>query len=249
MASIRAKQPQRQQLLSVIAHAQVTLFSVDRNRNITLIEGAFIWEMEREMGSGDENSRRDSSNKMTMGEEYIGKNIYDVFFSCKYGEGRRVDEIPPSLRPIEDILTGKTLEDVNEESHDNRWYRTKYFPILGKRDSADQSNTAFIDGVIGVSIDITEIKDRELELQMQEKENTRLMANEAAAKEASRLKSQFLANMSHEIRTPIAGVIGMAELLIDMDLDEEQRECAENIQRSANGLLTGKLICSTILCI
>ena len=45
-------------------------------------------------------------------------------------------------------------------------------------------------------------------------------------------------NRSHEIRTPIAGVIGMSELLLDTGLDQEQRECADNIQRSANGLLT-----------
>ena len=218
--------------MSVIAHAQVTLFSVDRNRNITLLEGAFIWELESEIGSGDESG----SGRPTKGEDYIGKNVYDVFWKSNTSHKR--GDIPPSLKPIEDILTGKTMEDVHEHCIDNRWYRTRFIPVLGKKDNGGHVNEAFIDGVIGVSMDITEIKDRELELQMQEKENTRLLANEAAAKEASRLKSQFLANMSHEIRTPIAGVIGMAELLTDMDLDEDQRECAENIQRSANGLLT-----------
>ncbi|KAG4443611.1 hypothetical protein IFR05_000888 [Cadophora sp. M221] len=222
----------RQQLLSVITHAQVTLFAVDRNRMITLLEGAFIWDLEKDLESGDESV----SSKQTPGHHFVGKSVYDVLNQSK--SPRDKNGVPTSLKPIEDILTGKTMEEVQEHCIDERWYSTKFVPVLGKKDNGGRVNEAWIDGVIGVSMDITEIKDRELELQAQEKENTRLLANEAAAKEASRLKSQFLANMSHEIRTPIAGVIGMAELLADTDLDEEQRDCAENIQRSANGLLT-----------
>lgn len=223
---------QRQQLLSVIAHAQVTLFSVDRNRNITLLEGAFIWN-----NDGGESGNESSSSKHISSEEYVGKNVYDVFYDSET-RSRKKGEIPRPLQPIEDILTGKVMEDVYEHEIDGRWYRTRFVPVLGRKVNGVLRNEKYIDGVIAVSMDITEIKDREIELHNQEKENSRLLANEAAAKEASRLKSQFLANMSHEIRTPIAGVIGMAELLSDTELDEEQRECAENIQRSANGLLT-----------
>ena len=57
------------------------------------------------------------------------------------------------------------------------------------------------------------------------------------ALEASRLKSEFLATMSHEIRTPMYSVIGMNELLLQTTLSDRQREYAEAVHISAEGLL------------
>lgn len=57
------------------------------------------------------------------------------------------------------------------------------------------------------------------------------------AEEATRSKSVFLATMSHEIRNPMNGVIAMAELLLDTNLSQHQRQLAEIINKSGESLL------------
>lgn len=72
---------------------------------------------------------------------------------------------------------------------------------------------------------------------IQEREKELYEINEKA-EAASRSKSEFLANMSHEIRTPINGILGFAQLLSVMQLDEKQRSFVDIILSSGNTLLT-----------
>ena len=77
---------------------------------------------------------------------------------------------------------------------DDRSYHFEFIPLWGKA-SLERSGD-FIEGVIGVAMDVTDQRQQEAALEEQAREKRQAIANETAAREANRLKSQFLANVS-----------------------------------------------------
>ena len=111
-----------------------------------------------------------------------------------------------------------------------------------------RDETGGVEGVIIIFTDISKIKEAEQKVnklhetlkrkieELHREVDERRRAEEAASK-ASEAKSEFLAAMSHEIRTPMHGITGMAELLKETPLNEQQSECVQVINASASLLL------------
>ena len=101
----------------------------------------------------------------------------------------------------------------------SRWVETHSVPL------PDLTSDGY--SILAVTHDIT--------LRM-EAERSMTMAREHA-EALSEAKGNFLANMSHEIRTPMNGILGMARLLADTKLTEEQNELLDTIRSSGDHLL------------
>ncbi len=85
---------------------------------------------------------------------------------------------------------------------------------------------------------LQEIEERKRAKERVERLNDEMTLVAQKAQQAAVAKSQFLANMSHELRTPMNAILGMSELLLETELNDDQKEFAEISKNGTRALLS-----------
>ncbi len=119
------------------------------------------------------------------------------------------------------LRTGKPVE--LEEIIESRF--GKFNMLIVKFPLLDGQGKIY--GISGIATDITE----------RAKYREQLIQARQVAEDAKKMQEQFLANMSHEIRTPMNGIQGMTSLLLDTELNDEQKDFAKTIKKSSDNLV------------
>ncbi|MBS0350620.1 MAG: response regulator [Proteobacteria bacterium] len=125
------------------------------------------------------------------------------------------------VNDLQVMTTGQTLkiEEKDERGDGEITYMAYKSPLR------DENNN--IIGIIGNSLDITELKKTQQELEIAKEK----------AETANQSKANFIATISHEIRTPMNAILGMAQILNTQPLTKQQQEYVETIQNSGKNLL------------
>ncbi len=158
----------------------------------------------------------DAFTRMTgyLPDEVLGRN-------CRFLQGARTDQA--AVARVREAIARRvpvTVELLNYRKDGSRfWNELHVAPVF----DAAGALKAFI----GIQHDVTARKKAEAG-----RERARRLAERA-----NRTKSDFLAAISHEIRTPMNGVMGTLALLLETELDAEQRAYAETARQCGKDLL------------
>jgi PAS domain S-box-containing protein len=180
---------------------------------INCTPGSLYWKDKEGKYLGCNNFMVETSG-LTNIRDIIGKTDFDLWPKENAEQLHKNDQYVTTSGKT--IITNEIITITNGE--------TKYFTGV-KMPLLDSNNN--IIGVIGNSLDITELEKakKTLEIAMKKIET------------ANKTKTEFLCNMRHDFRTPFTGILGMAKLLYSDETDNNKKEQIECIIKSANGLL------------
>ena len=188
--------------------------SEERFRDVTNASGEFIWEIDRNR-CFTYLSERVSDVLGFQPADLLGKSIFDII--APDGDMDQIDLFKKFL------TTGEVFREIEIKAN-HQPPRQIYLSLSGTPVIDEDYN---IIGFRGTGSDITDAKQTAEDLKKAKD----------SAEQANVAKSEFLANMSHEIRTPMNGIMGMTELTLATDLNDEQKEYLELVKTSADNLL------------
>ncbi len=159
----------------------------------------------------------------------VNRRFEEVFgITQKEIVGRSDKDFPNILHPGNHAVTDRTvilyekpqeIEDTIQINNETRYFFINKFPL--------RDHQLRVYGLCGIATDIT---------QRIEVEN-KLVESRRKTDNARRAQEVFMANMSHELRTPLNGIIGVTNLLQQVEGNPELKEYVADIRESANNLL------------
>ncbi len=193
-----------------LALQNITIF--DQIKKISLcVPGNFYWKNKEEQYLGCNQTLLQTLGFKSL-HELVGKTDLDLW-PAHAEELKKNDEMV--IREKNPVF----FEETVTLSGKIRFFTVIKMPLLD-----DEGN---IIGILGNSLDITELKNAQTELNKAKE----------AAEAASHAKTEFIANMSHDIRTPLTGVVGMSKMLEESLQDPNQKQYAHWLNESGKQLL------------
>ena len=184
---------------------------------------------------------RDAIEAIPEGVVFLDADGRYILWNQRYAEiyHRSADLFRPGARLIDTLREGVARGDYPDAiGREEEWLadrEAKLMTATGGRHEQRVADGRWLmieerrttdGGVIGLRVDITEMK----------RQAAALEEALAHAEAANRAKGEFLADMSHELRTPLNGVVGLAEALDATQLDKHQSALLQEIKASAGEL-------------
>ncbi|ARM33180.1 response regulator [Legionella longbeachae] len=206
--NITHRKQREERLRSNQENTQSTLENI-----IAHMPGHVYWKDKNGVYQGCNNLQAQSAG-LQFGYEVVGKTDFDLPWEKEQAELIRKND-----RQI--LETGETevIEEIIQVKEKEAIFLSHKSPIRNKNGE--------IIGVLGMSVDITERKKIEAELNIAKEK----------AETANRAKTEFLENMRHDIRTPLTGIVGFSDIIKEEAQNPRIKKYADNLVASSHALL------------